>query len=353
MKVVLISLESWDSVWRRNQYLACELVQQNLISHLWFVEPLRRGRPSIEVTPVRPGISAVRVSGPVPKSLGGLALAGRRITRTIASDIDLLWVNDPVLGSHCLGAGVPVVYDVTDDWRSAPFPERITRRIVRAEDRLSDRARTIVCSLTLQRRWRERYGVDAAVVHNGVDADLWRSAVPRVLPGQAPHVGYVGTLHEQRLDLDLLTDLADSPELGTLHLVGPNCLDAAHARRLAQLPKVRVHGPVPATEVPSWMLSMDVLVSPHLVNDFTQSLDAIKAYEYQASGKQVVATPTSGFVASERVRVAAGNTFVSAVADATASTPGGPVESSNTWQQRARQFWAEIERHMSLTRGGN
>ena len=45
------------------------------------------------------------------------------------------------------------------------------------------------------------------------------------------------------------------------------------------------------------MASADVLVCPHRVDSFTLSLDAIKSFEYVASGRPVVATPTSGFQA--------------------------------------------------------
>lgn len=45
------------------------------------------------------------------------------------------------------------------------------------------------------------------------------------------------------------------------------------------------------------MRAFDVLICPHVVSAFTLSLDAIKAYEYAAAGRPVVATPTSGFQA--------------------------------------------------------
>lgn len=49
------------------------------------------------------------------------------------------------------------MYDVTDDWRTFPQPAHVTTRIIRAEDVLAQRARTIVCSSTLEQRWANRY----------------------------------------------------------------------------------------------------------------------------------------------------------------------------------------------------
>ena len=58
---------------------------------------------------------------------------------------------------------------------------------------------------------------------------------------------------------------------------------------------IAFHGAVLHTDVPQWMAAADVLVCPHRVDEFTLSLDAIKSFEYIASGRPVVATPTSGF----------------------------------------------------------
>ena len=52
---------------------------------------------------------------------------------------------------------------------------------------------------------------------------------------------------------------------------------------------------MPAPQVPSWLVAFDVLICPHVVTEFTRSLDAIKAYEYLATSLSDRATPTSGF----------------------------------------------------------
>ena len=41
----------------------------------------------------------------------------------------------------------------------------------------------------------------------------------------------------------------------------------------------------------AYLQHADVLVVPHLVNAFTDSLDPIKLYEYQAVDKPVISTP--------------------------------------------------------------
>ena len=49
------------------------------------------------------------------------------------------------------------------------------------------------------------------------------------------------------------------------------------------------------TTVPAYLKNADVLVVPHVVTGFTDSLDPIKVYEYLAAGLPVVSTPVAGF----------------------------------------------------------
>ena len=54
-------------------------------------------------------------------------------------------------------------------------------------------------------------------------------------------------------------------------------------------------GPREHTAVPAYLTNADVLVVPHVVTPFTDSLDPIKVYEYLAAARPVVSTPVAGF----------------------------------------------------------
>jgi len=230
----------------------------------------------------------------IPKRLGGLRVVATSLKLKVTRHCDTLWINDPNTGVW-LARHRRAIYDVTDDWRSATFTPRELRRLIAAEDVLAVRARTIVCSEELRRRWKSRYGIDASIVRNAVDNDAIHRAHPRDLGDDGPHIGYVGTLHESRLDIDLVLRTVEAVPMGRVHLVGPDSLTEVARSRLMSHPRITLHGSVPASEVPSWLLAFDVLICPHLVTEFTLSLDAIKAYEYLATSRPVVATPTSGF----------------------------------------------------------
>jgi glycosyltransferase involved in cell wall biosynthesis len=94
--------------------------------------------------------------------------------------------------------------------------------------------------------------------------------------------------------------------------------------------------------VPAYLQHADVLLVPHRVTPFTESLDPIKAYECLAVETPVVATPVAGFrELAGYVTVAPRESFVTAV-EATLSDPprrsaaGGPAPAS--WADRARTF---------------
>jgi teichuronic acid biosynthesis glycosyltransferase TuaH len=341
-RVAVVSLEPWDQVWRRNQHLVAELVGQQLVGSVVFIEPAMAARPTPPRTPL-PGVTVVSPPLPIPRRTGGLSLVAAWLRRRWLHDVDVLWVNDPVLGVRCAGGVDRLLYDVTDDWRHSQRPARLTRRLVAAEDRLASVATTVVCSDVLAERWTQRYAVTATVVHNAASLPSYAAVKPVLLPGEGPHVGYVGTLHEDRLDIDLLLDIAGSPDVGSVHLVGPDAMSDETRQRLATVAAIHSHGAVPADDVPSWLVAMDALVLPHVVSEFTLSLDAIKAYEYLAAGKPIVATPTSGFQGLEApgLSVVEAANFVASVEKALAGERQFSREVP-TWADRAREFAAVL-----------
>ncbi len=342
LRVGLLSLEPWDLVWRRNQHLALSLVRSEAVTSLIFVTPPAGGLAlrSRRHQPV-PGIEVVTPPLVVPRRWGGHVVLSAW-TRGILAHIDVLWVNDARTATAAQRPGVPAVYDVTDDWREMPQRADDRARLVAAEDRLATTATTVVCSDVLAARWRERYGVDPTIIRNGVDPVAIAHGEPRRLAGTQAHLVYVGTQHANRLDIELIAELAVA-RVGTVHLVGPDCLDRAVQARLDEL-GVERHGPVPAVEVPGWLASADVLICPHLVDRFTLSLDAIKSHEYLATRKPVVATPSSGFqsLSAPGLTVVGREGFVDAVRSARGSDP---VERNppSTWDDRGREF-AEVLR---------
>jgi glycosyltransferase involved in cell wall biosynthesis len=161
------------------------------------------------------------------------------------------------------------------------------------------------------------------------------------LPG-APVALYVGTLHVERLDIPLIRELAASRTDLQIVLLGPNHLPAEVTSDLERVPNIHLLGAFPYDQIPAFMQHADVMIVPHLVNPFTESLDPIKAYECLAAGRPTIATPVAGFRdLGPPIVVADRNQFPAAVGEAldTAGPPGLPREFERTpipsWRQRA------------------
>lgn len=325
LDVIFISLEPWDDIWRRNQFLCAELVRRNARAKILFVAPGRdlsnavrrrefdqlRG-PLLEQVPGFDGRivvtrgwkllpNALRLGRRVNEAM--LRSHVRRMARKLGMSSPLLWINahDAVHMAGRMGESA-VIYDVTDDWtefeRGTP-----SAALARQQDaELCSKAdAVIVCSERLQEIKRIMCA-KVELIPNGVDPDHYRCVLddtgPRPLESAAwerPVFGYTGTVHPERVDLELIESLARSLERGSVVLVGPNHLSPNQISRLEALGNVHLPGPVPYVRIPQIMRAFDVCIVPHRMTAFTESLNPIKLWEYLAAGKPIVSTNVAGF----------------------------------------------------------
>lgn len=369
--LVVMSLEAWDDVWRRNQHLVAGLLRMDAELRVLFVEPpadpthdLRTGRrPSFardvrEMPDVAPGrLFTVRPVKWMPRRLDPstderLARAVMRGADSLGMRHPLLWINDPGAVALAELSRWPMLYDITDDWLTADRPPAELRRVAANEARLFELAReVVVCSPELARRKSATRPV--TLIPNAVEVTAYRLAVPRPadLP-DGPVALYLGTVHPDRIDVALCEATARAlGSTGTLVLVGPNLLAPDPAQRLRAV-GARLLGPRPRDEVIAYLQHADVLVVPHVVTAFTDSLDPIKLYEYQAVGRPVVSTPVAGFRDADdpRITIAAGDVFARVVAAAVptlAPFPRGADGPVADWSDRVAAM-ATVVRRLAL-----
>jgi glycosyltransferase involved in cell wall biosynthesis len=354
-ELVVCSLEAWDEVWRRNQFFVSILMRRIPTLRVLFVEPAadilfdlsqRRlpERPRFGALDGR-RLRAFRPLKPLPRRMGSLSdrLLLRQVThaaRLLRFRKPVLWLNDVTYAPLIQSTGWPTVYDVTDDWLVAPSPPRELERLRALEQTALERAEeVVVCSPALAAsRGRER---SVALVPNAVDADHFQ--LPRPRPGDlpaSPVAVYVGSLHEARIDVDLVVDVARALPSLTVALIGPDSFESGTRCRLRAEPNIRLLGPRPYGDIPAYLQHADVVVVPHRLTPFTESLDPIKAYECLAVGAPTVATPVSGFRdVGGAVTVAPRESFAAAVGStlaANAVRPPACIPAS--WEDRAREF---------------
>ena len=367
--LVVVSLERWDDVWRRNQILLAGLLTADPDLRILFVEPpvdplhtlLGRRRPrrgaglvargradgvpdgrlwTFQATKWLPRRADALLGASVDTRMARSVLQAARRLRLSAP---LLWVNDPAGATLARISSWPSLYDITDDWLAARRPPTQHAKLRADEDFLMATCHTVVvCSESLARTKGTVRPV--LLVPNAVDVDAFRRPRPRprdLPPGRIAL--YVGTVHTDRVDLDLCARLGDelrSTGLGTLVLVGPALLSDRDAATLRDA-GVELLGPRPYADVPAYLQHADVLVVPHVVDPFTDSLDPIKLYEYQAVARPVVSTPVAGFrdLRDPAVHVLDGRVFVDGVVSVLVGPPlpPGPRPLTSvvpTWAER-------------------
>ena len=357
-ELVVCSLEPWDEGWRRNQFLTRELIERNPGLRVLFVEPAAdpihdtwsRRRPEL------PGLrglelgrgSSARAFRPLkvlPRRAGSivdrlLVQQVRAAARLSKFSSPVLWINDVTFAPLKSSTGWPAVYDITDDWLLAPFPPVQLARLRSLETvALRDVEEVVVCSPALAESRSDTRAV--TVIPNAVDVDHFRRPRPR--PADLPHspvAVYVGTLHDARVDVELLLESAAFLPDVKFALVGPDVMQARSRERLAALPNVVLLGARPYVDVPAYLQHADVVIVPHVVSPFTESLDPIKAYESLAVDTPTVATPVAGFrERANRFDVVDRSGFADRVirAASAARSPRGDVDVP-TWEARLQDF---------------
>ena len=350
--VVVVAMEAWDEVWRRMQpladgwarrdsrrrvlFVALPVDVSNLARTRRFGELWRSLRGSRLWSPADApaNLHVLRAIKLLPNTLA----AGRRVNhaverrqirkamRTLGIDAPILWMN-PYYAAHLpghLGERLSV-YDVGDDWTAFKqgTPAELGRVV--ADDLALTRTAdaTVVVSASL-RDLKQNVARRLFLVPNGVHLDRYApvargevAADPIARDWPRPVLGYTGSLHGDRFDVDLLRRLATALPQATVALVGPNMLGDEDKATLAALPNVRTPGPVPFARMPAVLAGFDVCIVPHVVSPFTNSLSPLKLYEYLAAGRPIVSVPVSGFADHPQVvRLGTGDAFVEAVKDA-------------------------------------
>ena len=188
-----------------------------------------------------------------------------------------------------------LVYDVMDDLASFKgAPPQLTlrqRQALKSADVVFTGGRSLHRSV-VQRRPERTW-----CFPSGVDPDHYAPAADLRQPGPRPVAGYVGVIDE-RLDLDLVADLAAALPEWRICMVGPVVkIDPA---TLPRARNITYPGPARYADLPKVMAGFDVALMPFALNEATRSISPTKTLEYLAAGLPVVSTRVPDVVSDFR-----------------------------------------------------
>ncbi|HVU35814.1 MAG TPA: glycosyltransferase [Opitutaceae bacterium] len=260
-------------------------------------------RVVIRPAPGHPNVTILQMHLPDSRWADGAYVDGER-RRALQSALEeelpgrferpILWFYDPMAVVAFLGqlGERAVVYDCMDElsqFRGAP-PELTERERV-----LLRRADLVFCGGQKMRQKRLPLNPNTHFFGTGVDCGHFGTAMSADLPvapeiagwGAGPVLGYFGVIDE-RIDYDLLAQLADADRNWHIAMVGPTA--KVNPADFPQRPNLHWMGAKSYADLPALTKGFSVAIMPFARNAATEYINPTKALEYMAAGRPVVST---------------------------------------------------------------
>lgn len=203
-----------------------------------------------------------------------------------------------------------VVYHCVDDIAAQDGIDAVGFRA--AEERFAGRADLVLASAPALAERMRSLNVNVLYAPNVADTDAFAAALspgpvdPALDTLLSPRIVFTGAIAAKKLDLELLTGLADARPDWSIALVGPVGLGdpGTDVRALASRPNVHLLGGRAYEELPTVLRGADAALIPYRRTQLTTSIFPMKVYEYLAAGLPVVATPLPALAGIAAVTVA-------------------------------------------------
>ena len=367
--VVVIATSFWDGTPLLERHLAAELTTY---APVLYVEPptsvlsrfrnreAARSEGPAGMRLVAPGLMVLSVrlppfkDRPWAKPATALLLRAalrRAVSRLGSPRVRMVAVTslDPVLGA--LGEELGVYYAKDDYVAGAELVGLPVAALERYVSTLCRDADLVVAVSPVLAQTLAARGVDAVVIPNGCDVDLFaHTGLPAA--GEPPTAAFMGHLSD-RVDVDLIAAVADRGV--RVRLIGPvqETLTTGHFDTLLAHPSVEWLGPLPYAALPEALANVTTCLLPYTATDFNRASFPLKALEYLAAGRRVVGTdlPALHWLDTDLVTVAEGR---SAFADAVVASVAAPLAAPEVAQRRefaARHTWSARARTFAEATG--
>lgn len=228
------------------------------------------------------------------------AFSSREVLEAINDTIEYLGMKDRVLLlQNPMAIGVVerinaklMVFDAIDNWLHHPQMQQSREIVKRNYEIIGQRADII---LTVSEELKKLFPDSKNVnwISNGVDKDYFRKAFSRTKNTNAV-IGYVGKIQE-RVDFELLEKCLVRYPHNKFVIIGPAYAQKEKIQKLKRkYGNINFKGDVHYNNLPEEMQKLDIAIIPHKVDEFTNSMNPLKLYEYLAAGKPTVTTKVAG-----------------------------------------------------------
>ena len=195
---------------------------------------------------------------------------------------------EPLFGSA--GERHRVLYVKDDYVAGARLTGLPSRRLHRLSERLPQEADTVVAVSQVLADGLRNSGIETLLIPNGVDVAVFKDAGVPSAGGDAPPVtAFVGHLSE-RVDVALLTAVADRGM--RIRMIGPpqETMKEGHLGPLQGHPNVEWAGRVAYSQLGRALSDVTTCVLPYGNTAFNRASFPLKILEYLAAGRRVVST---------------------------------------------------------------
>lgn len=183
------------------------------------------------------------------------------------------------------------VFDAVDNWLHHSSYQKYYNQLYSNYELIKLKSDLI---FTVSNEMRDFMGPKAFWAPNAVDPDHFNQNTvnSEVRHLNKPVIGFLGILQD-RIDTDILTNLARNFPNGSIVLAGPVWKNF-NKEPLLKFKNVIFTGPVGYNEIPSFYNGFDIGIIPYKQNAFVQSTNSMKFYEYLSAGLPIVSTMTGG-----------------------------------------------------------
>ncbi len=294
--IVCLSHLRWDFVYQRPQHLLSRFARH---TRLYFVEePIFEDNtePRLEVSGREQNVQLVVPHLPHGLSPEHVEMEQRQLLDKFFAEKGLdryiFWYYTPMaLGFTNHFSPVLTIYDCMDELSAFKFAPT---RLKELEKELFKKADLVFTGGQSLYEAKQKQHPRVHAFPSSIDKDHFaqaRQALEQPSDQASiaqPRIGFFGVIDE-RMDLELLTAVADAKPEWQLVMVGPVVkIDPAD---LPQRPNLHYLGGKSYKELPTYLSGWSVAMLPFAINESTRFISPTKTPEYLAAGKPVVSTP--------------------------------------------------------------